>query len=589
MVTPTIRRRIVDLRLRGLGRNETHHALRKYVKSSGTVTNVYNEFVSLANQEGISHAAEEFGVSETVRELEEIGRICRRNKMDLTEVIELEKQAKKLKDLETSHGMSFQELFSEYQDAVTKLQEMREEKKKLANEIEELKTERTRTLRQSEVNEKQLEDYSEMKGFLASIGLETADLERTKNFFINLKKEKFNARSVISKLNRAETLRESISHKNETLGDLEVRIEDNQRLLNKASTDLEGKKALVGQVRRIEETGLSLDAFESIRRSIVRISKKRRVSPMRAVARFEEEIAKAYDPLLAIRNHLERLEEQKKMLEYELSSKREVWKKEERENRRKSNDLDQKYNARKKVIDAYSSLRSSGIEDEIILRLDRILIDSKVDPRVLEAELKKTSHLKRIHEEIETDIEHLGGEREKLRFSIKELNTNVQELTTTKSVLTSSIESTKVNLKDSIESLANLATSQLNTNALNAKNLLDAAEKGISELRSEVSEFSKVTKTGLRGAVDDLSTSVSDIKNEIARLLEDAKTTGEKIGKLDLIVRAYEFLSSGTGSKEEVVPAISSMLYNLKSWCTYRGYSFDTEIDSLMDRLNETL
>lgn len=141
----------MELRLRGLGRNEVHRTLKKYAKSSRTVTDVYSEFVSLANQEGVEYAVEVFGVSETVKKLEEIGQICRKNKMDLTDVIELEKQAKKLGDLEKEHGKSFQELYNQYQEVVERLPKEQEERNNLRKDIDELKTKRVQQLRKSEV------------------------------------------------------------------------------------------------------------------------------------------------------------------------------------------------------------------------------------------------------------------------------------------------------------------------------------------------------------------------------------------------------------------------------------------------------
>lgn len=577
----------MTLRLRGLGRNEVHQALKKYVKSSRTVTDVYNEFVSQANREGVSYAAEEFGVSETVEQLEEIGQICRRNKMNPTEVIELEKDIKKFQELEKKHGKSFQDLYGEYEDIASKLPEMREEKKNLTNEIETLRAERDRQQRQSGVTESQLEAYSKTKNFLTSIGIDLSDLERTKDVFINLKKEKFDSRRIVSKLNKSQDLERSILDGSNALVDLETKIEDSQENLEKVNKELEAKGALREQVRKIEEIGLSPDVFDRIRKSIVKVSKKRGISTTRATKQFEEEIAKLYDPLLALRNQLEHLEEEKRKLEEERSYTKVAWKREEQEHGNRLKDLNDKYGARKEAIDAYSSLRSKGVDDDALLRWDRILSDSKLDPRVLEAELRKTSDLKHVYEDIQTDIQRLESEQQKLLQSVKELHTNIQELTSTKNELNSSLQLTKDNLKAPLEELAKTATAEINKNAQNAKDLVEDAKKIITQLDDKVTELSKATKTELNQAVDELKNSVSDTKKEITGLLEEAETAGERIGKLEPIVRVYELLSSGSGTEEEVIPVVLGVLYNLKQWCNYKNHPLDMQIDVLIDGLKE--
>lgn len=271
----------------------------------------------------------------------------------------------------------------------------------------------------------------------------------------------------------------------------------------------------------------------------------------------------------------------------ERSSTRAAWKKEEQEHEKKLVDLAKKYEARKEATDAYSSLRLKGVDDNALLRWNRILDDIKLDPKVLEAELMETSNLKHVQAEIEAENQRLRGDQQELSKSAIEVETKIKDLTGTRDELNSSIQLTKDNLKTQLEELAKAPITEMNKNAQSAKDLLEDAKENITQLESKAKELSKTTKPEIDKSVDDLKTSISDTKKEITELLEEARTAGEKIGKLEPIVRAYEFLISASGSKEEVVPALLGLLYNLKIWCNYKNYPIDLQIDELMERLKE--
>lgn len=74
----------------------------------------------------------------------------------------------------------------------------------------------------------------------------------------------------MSKLNKLQDLDQSILDINNTLVELKAEIDDSRRNLNKVNKELEVKYALVNQVRKIEEIGLSLETFERIKKSIVK-------------------------------------------------------------------------------------------------------------------------------------------------------------------------------------------------------------------------------------------------------------------------------------------------------------------------------
>lgn len=71
------------------------------------------------------------------------------------------------------------------------------------------------------------------------------------------------------------------------------------------------------------------------------------------------------------------------------------------------------------------------MSDEALLWLDRMLEESKLDPAVLEAELKSHSNLKNLEQEVRKDTEDLGKQKLTLSKDVEELKREKGELTQT--------------------------------------------------------------------------------------------------------------------------------------------------------------
>jgi chromosome segregation ATPase len=321
-------------------------------------------------------------------------------------------------------------------------------------------------------------------------------------------------------------------------------VESNKKAISAANKELEGKVALTELVRRIEDSGLSIDFIERIRKSILRISRKRRINLVEATRRFEEEVKKNYDPLLAIEEAKTQYEEMKERLTNDIVV------------------LTKQYDAKKKVLDAYSNLRSRGLDDEAIFRWERVLVVSKLNPRVVEADLKETTGLKKLENEIKANIQESRKKEKTLKLRLGELSTNIQEL-----------ESEEKKLRSTGNTIGNNLIGHLNS-----------FEKKVNELDLLVSNTSTKTQNEVKEGVETLKSEINTTSETISNLLKTAKETYKNVGRLEPIAKAYSLMSSDA-PPSEVFPPIVTLLAKLKKYCDRRRVMLTLDIDDLSEDL----
>jgi len=153
---------------------------------------------------------------------------------------------------------------------------------------------------QNGVDERKLEEYTQTKQKLLSLGFNMDNLGEVKEFLLAVKAQRFDPIEVISKLN--------------SIGELEKEKGKLEQETSASNDELHWKKALLGELRKLQETNLSIEQVDNIQKTVVRISADRGIERGRAYAQFEEDIIKNYDSVLGIKSAITSLHESEKRL-----------------------------------------------------------------------------------------------------------------------------------------------------------------------------------------------------------------------------------------------------------------------------------
>ena len=173
---------------------------------------------------------------------------------------------------------------------------------------------------------------------------------------------------------------------------------------------MDEKKSLLSEIKKLEELKLTVEQVERLRGLIVRISSDHKVDPLQAYNRFEQDILQSYNTILGLRPEASRLEENKRRIEAEISTKKKDLESVEATVSDKIKKLDEKYSKQKEEVEAYNQLRALGIDGKRILSWNQIMKSANLDYGTIEGELRNQANLKGLEDKTSAKIKELVAE-----------------------------------------------------------------------------------------------------------------------------------------------------------------------------------
>ncbi len=432
-------------------------------------------------------------------------------------------QSIKLDQLEKKYSKSFQDLKIEFEALQKKIEEKSKTLKEIDQTIAMAEKKRSDLMRQYMLDEKRVREYVDARERLSPIGFPVDDMSRVKTFLLSLKNEEYNPDKIVEKLN--------------TIGDLEQRKNALETELGSTNADLRENKALLVEVRKLQQTGLSIDHIESIRDTVSKISSRRGISGEEAMNQFESDVLKNYDLSLGLESEILRLRETKASLASEFEERKRGFEAKEKSILDRIRDLETKHQSQKEEIKACSELKALGIDGKRIVSWNEIVSNNKLDYGVIESELKKQGNLRALEEDAEKRIEELQKQEGLLSASVSELSEQ-------KSAFESSITAIKEQTLKELEiSRADILAS-------------------VSQVTEEVRQASESTKNDLNVTLSELKSAATgfsgDIAGNLRRLEESASKTIETfqdqaVALATSVSEQKQFLESSVASIENMI------------------------------------
>ena len=552
-----VKKAIVKNRLQGLSDGENAKNASSSLSDSKLTTDevdsVVKEFDSEVAKKGLDATSKEYGISGIVNELSEIARVKRESGVEYSSIIEgtriagalkkfgaglpefeqfldsvyarsLEKgytpneiisQSSKLQALEKKHGMKFDELRTNFDELGKSLAAKKKEKSDLESEIAQISKKKTDMLARFSLDEQKVQDYASTKEQLAGFGFDVANFGNLKTALLALKKEGFEPREIVEKLN--------------SIGDLQEEKTRIQREVKSTKDELSARKA---ELDASEKT-----AAEKIRKLEARYAK-------------EKDEVEAYSELRALGIDGKRILSWNQII----SSANLDYGVIEGELRNQTNlkNLEDKMSAKIKdlVSEELKLTRSiaelKGEKDNIESSIQTIK-DSALTG-IEELRQNVVSSIKSLKEQAEREVKETGGNSQK---AIEELNAStLEQLKQLSNVALSDLKTTVTELKTSTDDFSKELKESLSQSSADIKSVgvaLEAGEK-IGKYRNILPLLQLIDGSGTQDesealiAMWNLSSRFNawlenhypgekkDISEPLVRLLESINTEIQRVG-----------------------------------------------------------
>lgn len=470
-------------------------------------------------------------------------------------------QCMKIDQLEKKYSKTFDELKTEFDKLPKEIASRNKKIQDLEGSIANTKTKKADLMKEYSADERNVREYVDARYQLASLGFPVDDLTSVKTCLLALKNAKYAPETIIEKLN--------------SIADLEARHASLESEVSAINGELREKKSLLIQLRQLQNSGLKVDQVERIRDIVSKIGSRRGVNPEQSMARFESDVLKNYDLTLGLESDIIGLQETKSSLVKEAEEKKRSFEEKERNFISKLEELEAKYQNRKQEIQAYSDLRSRGVDGNRIIAWHELLSDANLDFGAIESELKRIGDLRMLTEAASARLNELQQQQKILSDTVSELSLQKRTL-----------ESTISSIKDL--SLRELESSQ------------SSVLSSVSENTEKIKQFSESTKVEIEATLLSLKLAAqsftSDMSDVLKRASEETKRqsslieTAERIGKYESVVPLLKLVETGEVTESEALVSMWSLTNIFMRWLGKQTSTASRdEMTELLKRISSSL
>ncbi len=465
--------------------------------------------------------------------------------------------------LEKKYGYAYEDLAEKFQMLQKSAAAKDKELKSLEKDIVLTTKKKDSLLEQYYVDEKQVQDYADAKEGLVNIGFDIDKLQSVKNSLLAIKKEGFDSASIIEKLN--------------AIGDLESRKNALQADLNNLSGELRAKKNLLIQTRKLQDTGLGIEQIERIRDLVARIASSHGINTDQSFERFERDVMKHYNLALGLESEVEMLQQNKEALSSEFNERRKMFEEEEKTHAEKMKKFEEGFEAQKQEFEAFQELYAYGIDATKIIAWRDLIKESKINPEVLDSEIRKIGNLSKLEEEAKSEIAQLETQQKALEETLKDLGEKKTQIELTILSLKDSslgqMEETRAKVLSSISEIGKQAT-------LSTENAKESLEASLMQLKSSASLFS-----------NELKDSLKDVEPQL-RNISQAIEAARQIGRYEAMLPLLKLTDSALADKVTETEALVStwnVLNSFSSWLKKKYPGEEVEIEDPLKVLIDAL
>jgi hypothetical protein len=469
----------------------------------------------------------------------------------------------KIDSVEKKYGYTYDTLIAKFEELRKATAEKDKELKILEKEIASTTRKKDNLLEQYYLDEKKVQDFVDAKESLATIGFDIDKLQSVKNSLLAMRKEGFNSASIVEKLN--------------AIGDLESRKNTLQKDLNSLSGELRAKKNHLIQARKLQDTGITIEQIERIRELVSKIASSHGINSDQSFERFENDVMKNYNVALGLESEVDALKQNKEALASELNQRKKEFEEEEKRHSDKIKKFEDAYEAQKREFEAFSELNAYGINGAKIIAWRDLIKESKINPELLDSEIRKVANLAKLEEEAKSEIAQLETQQKALEETLKDLGEKKTQIELTIMTLRdnslSQMEETRAKALSTISEMGKQAT-------LSSENAKESLEATLMQVKSAASVFSS-----------ELTNSLKEVEPQLQNISQ-AIEAARQIGRYEAMLPLLKLTDSALADKVSETEALVStwnVLNSFNAWLKRKYPDEEVEIADPLKVLIEAL
>jgi transcriptional regulator with XRE-family HTH domain len=596
-------REILSLRLRGYSRREIEK--RTGVKAR-TVSNWVRSFKMRVKEVGLMAAAKVYGVDSEVDELFDLALDLRKNEITVTDCatglnvanvltqfgvdmnvfeefvrdvflgsveqgltgIDVTSSLIEFVIIRRETGRTFSEITNSYRKLSEDIANLNNELAGVEEQLRISKEALQQELKEAKTTRQELESFKVTRSVLGSLGFVMDDYEKLGVLMVNIIERNYDAGQVLELFSKTSKLEE---RNKELQKSVMVLKEEEERLINETGSlgeILEERGGLVKSIRLLDRQQLRPEDIQVITETVVSLSARRGLSPKEAVESLTRELKEHYEPLLNLKDQVDRREARLKILVAKLE-----------EAQTSLQTINKVYENRREELDELNHLYELGVTKEELHIWGSILRSINTDIHTFRRALAEIGGIQEYKEEKTTELKELERQVDRLKDIQKHLEDDLKilsseivrevekNLTRTETIMDKFEEeflSPKTGFKAQTTEIMNESMSNirgiLSTVSFNLK-------KDLGDLGGKLKEFEEtVNETIMK--VHDTGKLVGMYRNiEVIRKM----ITGEDVDRIELFVVMHAIIDAfETWVLKNIEPNLISPCTNFKSELTRR-------------------
>ena len=462
---------------------------------------------------------------------------------------------KSLTKLQAKSNVPLEDLFDEVTRLTDKKTEFEKEISRYEEEAGRAKMEAENLLSEKNQTKKSLEEFEQTKKELDSFELGFNNLSKLINVLKQAADEGYNTDKIIKHLEKERNYEQRIEELEQQVKQLRAQETILTRKVKELSKKIETKKLLVVYLRRLEKLGIKVEELETLYQTVIGIAKEHNIDEKTALQKLEDDLKNNYGKRHGLSSHLEKLQNEIAVKSTQLESIQV-----------KIENFNIKNKENNQVLNIIKTLKQNRIDPFLIITWNKILETSSLKPKMFEEKLQKFTNVNQLITAEQHELDRLTKEKKELESVLEFLESNKEKL---ESTIKYGNDLIKKSLTENIQEAVNQIRKTTTMGSNSIKNMQDATIASIDKISQET--------------FDQMKENFDKTQELVSKLMKES----EKFGNLQWLQSFHGFVFDEKFVPSKNIPIITMILDKLYRQCLSRNYSF--ELLSSMKKLREDL
>ncbi|HEU05153.1 MAG TPA: hypothetical protein ENH95_08605, partial [Nitrosopumilus sp.] len=365
-------------------------------------------------------------------------------------------QCKALTQLQAKSNIPLQDLSEECTRLIDTKNELEKKISQLEEEAAKANADAANALSEKNQTTKSLEEFEQTKKELDNFELGFNNLSKLINALKKAADAGYNIDKIIKHLEKEGSYEQRIAELEQQVKQLRAQETILTRRVNKLSKTIETKKLLVVNVRRLEKIGIKVEDLETMYETVIGIAKENHMDEKAAIQKLENDLRNNYHKKHGLESHLKELQNNISIKSTELESIQV-----------KIENFNIKNNENEQALNILKTLKQKGIDPFLILTWNKILETSSLKPKMFEEKLLKYSSVRQIINAEQQNLKQLTKERKELESNIEFLKSNKEKLESTikygNELIKKSLDDNVLQTVEQLKNTAEIANNSIRT------------------------------------------------------------------------------------------------------------------------------